>query len=207
MLLVSGCGGYNDSAKRNLASTDEATGMMLPDSTDLGDISNPGYKAPVKNSAEEIKGVPPLEFLVSGVGYTTYSLTVKANKTIKIKFSPGVQTEKIQNTGYSPQYSIMGIYISVGNETKPTEMLKNGLNGPNGGDAEVSSVLDFSNAFTKTCSKTEATCRQDVKITISKPNNDYVCLNSGWYCPWTRVQEGHPWNGTLTVQTDDTDPI
>jgi hypothetical protein len=43
-----------------------------------------------------------------------------------------------------------------------------------------------------------------VTITISHPNDDYYCLNYGMYCPWAQMYYDHPWNGTLSIQTDDT---
>ena len=67
----------------------------------------------------------------------------------------------------------------------------------------VSPILNFSSAL-PTCSSTSSTCRQSVTITISHPNDDYYCLNYGIDCPWAQMYFDHPWNGTLSIQTDDT---
>jgi hypothetical protein len=47
-------------------------------------------------------------------------------------------------------------------------------------------------------------CRQNVVITVKKPNYDHFCFTYGFGCSHTHVQANHPWNGVIHVQTDDT---
>ena len=145
----------------------------------------------------------PYTFTVRGVGYSTTTVSVSAGTVLKVKFAPGVQDTAITGTGVYPQYSQLGVYIGVGASTEPTQMLQNGYDGST---AQTGTVMDFSSSIPSGCSGS-TTCRQNVTITITKPNNDFYCLNEGIYCPWNQVLSGQPWNGTLTVQTDDTDSI
>lgn len=151
----------------------------------------------VGDSDEE--GAPPYSFRVEGIGYNGMKLKVKANKKLKIKFTPGVQDQTVKDTGYSPEYSQLAVFIQVENTEKATPLLSNGLS-----RAATSKTLDFSSGFTKTCPASSANCRQDVEITVHRPNYDHYCYMYGMYCMHTKVYETHPWNGTITVETDDT---
>ena len=147
----------------------------------------------------------PITMTVRGIGYNSTSVTVSANQVLKVEFAPGVQDTAVAGTGVYPQYSQLGVYIQVGSFNQPTEMLTNGYNGTT---PETSSVIDFSSYIPSgSCAGKATNCRQNVTITINKPNDDYWCLTSGQFCPWSYVYASHPWNGTLTVQTDDTTAI
>ena len=94
-------------------------------------------------------------------------------------------------------------------QRKPT-LLYNGYGSPQSTDAgETSGILDYSSSIPQTCSQTDSTCRQQVTITINHPNSDDICINSGAYCPtgYAHVPADHPWNGTLLIETDDTDML
>jgi hypothetical protein len=147
----------------------------------------------------------PYTFTVRGVGYTSTSVTVSVNSVLRVKFAPGIQDTAISGTGVYPQYSMMGVYLEVGSNNQPTQMLTNGYGGTT---AETSSVIDFSSSIPNSgCYGQAATCRETVTVTVNKPNDNYWCLNAGQFCPWSDVYESHPWNGVLTVQTDDTTAI
>ena len=111
-------------------------------------------------------------------------------------FTPGIQDQTVSGTGVSPQYSELGVYISVNGSSQNTGMLSNGLYS---GTAQDSPIMDFSSALSGAL--------EAVTITISQPNNDYFCLNFGMYCSWTQVYQGQPWHGTLKIQTDSTVPL
>jgi hypothetical protein len=136
---------------------------------------------------------------VGTVGYNSTTVTVAAGTVLKMTFSPGIQDQTIAGTGVSPQYSELGVYLTVGNLTQDTGMLANGLYQAQ----QTSQILDFSSQLSSGASSNPA-FRQSYTITISRPNNDYWCLNYGEYCPWSNVYSTHPWHGTLTIQTDDT---
>lgn len=154
-------------------------------------------------SATSITGSsPPYSFRVGAVGYTSTTVSVSAGQVLKIKFTPGVQDQAIAGTGVYPNYSMLGVYITVNGVVGATEMLSNGFRG---GGAQTSSVMDFSNAIAGSCSN--SSCRQSVTITIDHPNNDYWCYNYGQFCPYSWVYNTHPWHGTLEIQTDDTTAI
>jgi hypothetical protein len=149
-------------------------------------------------------GVAPYTFPINGTGYSSISISVSTSQILKVKFAPGRQNRTIQNTGYTPQYSALGVFIKVGGDTQATALLNNGYYAA----AESSTALDFSASFTKNCAASNTTCRQQVTITVLQPNDDDACINLGYtYCPYAHVPDGHPWNGTLTVQTDDTNSI
>lgn len=196
MALISvGCSGVSSSYKV------AASGTTLASQTSTSSTSSTLSTGTSSTGASTGAG-SPYTFTVRGVGYTSTTVSVSAGQVLKLKYAPGVQDTAISGTGVYPQYSRMGVYVQVGSMTQPTEMLGNGYDGTT---AQTSSVLDFSSALSG-CSGS-STCRQQVTITVTKPNNDFYCLNYGYYCPWNQVLNGQPWNGTLTVQTDDTDSI
>lgn len=149
-------------------------------------------------------GYPAMQIPINGLGYTNYYVTVPVRKVLKVAFRPGIQTGKVAGTGFTPQYSQMWVQLRVGTDARMTTILSNGLFG---GAAQRSTIYDFSEAYTKTCPDSNTSCRQQVKVYVEKPNYDYACINYGGPCPGTHVQSTHPWNGTLFIQTDDTDAI
>jgi len=185
--LAVGCSGVSTSYKVS------ASGTTL-NTSGSGSTLNTGTS---NSSTSTTTGASsPYTFTVRGVGYSTTTVSVSAGTVLKVKFAPGVQDTAIE-------YSQLGVYIGVGASTEPTQMLQNGYDGST---AQTGTVMDFSSSIPSGCSGS-TTCRQNVTITISKPNNDYYCFNDGIYCPWNQVLNGQPWNGVLTVQTDDTDSI
>lgn len=163
--------------------------------------------SPTPSGSADLLGVPPYSFRVGAVGYTSTRISVRTNSVLKLRFTPGIQDEKVRDsngnlTGFSPRYSHLGVYVEVEGNAQPTRMLSNGLV-----SAAESDDFDLSTSFTRACTSAEPNCRQDVEIVIKQPNYDYWCLNYGMYCSWTHVESTHPWHGTVLVQTDDTDPI
>lgn len=202
-LAVTGCGG---SAYRVTSSSKP---MIVPGAQ--GAIPSPSSSSGATDdgtgdeddSSTVITGEPAFNYQIQGTGYTSVSVKVQTNRILKVQFTPGTQDRTVEGTGFAPQYSQMGVYIKVGTQSQATEMLSNGLLG---GSPEKSRILEFSNSFTRTCDRTDSSCRQEVTITVEKPNYDYFCLIN-WKCPWTQVWETHPWTGTLLIQTDDTDGL
>ena len=142
---------------------------------------------------------------MGATGYVSTQVQLNTGKTLRIAFTAGQQDSAVAGTNFTPQYSHLGVYLTVGATTVPTDMTSNGLTD---GQVGQSRTIDFSHAMTTACSaSTDPTCRASVTITVSKPNYDYWCLNYGQYCPWTHVYDTHPWNGNLLIQTDDTDPL
>jgi hypothetical protein len=152
----------------------------------------------------ETTGIPVIRQRIEETGYVSTSFSVSAGYKLRIRFTPGIQDKNVAGTGFTPNYSKLGVYITVGSLTQPTPMLSNGFQG---GDAQSSHIMDFSQAISAGCSGGGTACRQDVTITVSKPNNDYWCLNWGQYCPYAHVYESHPWNGVLEIETDDTEAL
>lgn len=156
------------------------------------------------SSSSTSTGVPPQETRIDAIGATGKGYVwVRVKDRLKVKFRPGLQDKKVSGTGFSPNYSKMSVTLTVGTSNRTTSDLYNGFNQP----AQESSVQNFSSSFTKTCGSTATTCRQWVRVTIEKPRYDYWCLNYGMYCDMTDVYSTHPWNGTVIIETDDTDPI
>jgi hypothetical protein len=135
---------------------------------------------------------------------TALNFMVKANKVLKVRFKPKPTDIPVPGTGYPAQYSMLGVYLMVNGTEKPTPPLYNGLTQA----AEWSPIMDFSAQVPHlNCDVNDTTCREDVVVTVEKPNYDYWCYNYGSYCPYTKIYGNHPWNGTLEVQTDDTFPL
>lgn len=203
-ILLSACGvqPYDKNKKATkgfvLAATEE---LQVPDSS--------GNASGSATGAGSTTGILPVSQRVGGFGYNTAgtpttTIEVRVNSVLKVKFTPGIQDQNASGTGFTPHYSGLGVYIKVGSIEQATPLLKNAYNGAT---AETSDVMDFSGAFTKTCPTSNLGCRQTVAVTVIKPNYDHYCLINGIYCSWTHVWDTHPWNGTLSIQTDDTDPI
>jgi hypothetical protein len=165
-------------------------------------------------------GAPMIQAEVEGVGYTSTYFTLPTRSILRVKFIPGIQKSQVEGTGFTPQYSKLGVYITVNGKQSITSLLSNGLSS----SVSESRVFDFSNVISNNCG-TDEDCREDITIEVHKPNYDYWCFNfpSGFYeqsnkgntyrypseyCPHTQVydteQGKHPWNGTLVIQTDDT---
>jgi hypothetical protein len=143
---------------------------------------------------------PTFLYSIHGTGYDTHTIRVYVNRVLKIRFTPGQQDSTIAGTGFSPVYSKLAVYITVGSTSQPTPLLSNGV----ASEAQQSLAMDFSNAFSHACSASDTSCRQAIDVTIEKPNYDYWCFNFGMYCSHTHVQDNHPWNGTVEIATDDT---
>lgn len=148
-------------------------------------------------------GQAPYQINIQGSGYDSHSVTLSTGTTLKVRFIAGKQSQETGGQFYP--YSMLGVYVGVGSNLQPTEMVYNGYGGY---PAEQSSVIDLSQFVGSGCNSSNPTCRQSVTITVTQPNNDDACLNqSVYYCPYNHVPDGHPWNGTLVVQTDDTTSI
>lgn len=182
--LVSGCGQSTLAPNKKTTSTvsyalTDAPATILPAAT------GEGYRVKVQ-----------------GNGYSSHSFSVQTGKTLKVRFIPGKQNT--QDDGQFYPYSMLGVYLGVGSNAQPTELVYNGYGG---GSALQSSVIDLSD-FIPACASGASSCRQAVVITVSQPNNDDACINSGYQsCPYAHVPSGHSWNGTLVIQTDDTSAI
>jgi len=144
-------------------------------------------------SATSTASAPLITQLVIGSGYSAESVTVSAGSVLKMTFTPGTE---------GSMYSQLGVYLTVNGMIQNTGMLYNAL-ATASQIPETSPILNFSSALSSSCIGSEG-CRESVAIVIDHPNDDYYCLNLGEYCNWTQVPTGQPWQGTLTIQTDDT---
>ncbi|MGK5088865.1 hypothetical protein WDW86_15005 [Bdellovibrionota bacterium FG-2] len=210
-ITVASCGPANYGTQPSSDSTDivsatpkaENPSNPTAGTSTTGTATTPATTTTSASATSASKGIPAFIQIVEGIGYTNaVEIKVRTGKVLKLKFAPGAQNRSVAGTGFSPLYSKLGVYITVGSYTQPTEMLSNGYAG---GAAQESHVMDFSTSFTNACS--DSSCRQDVIIKISQPNYDYWCINYMMGCPWQKVHSTHPWNGTLTIQTDDTDAL
>lgn len=207
MLGCGAVGSRNENPKKQKVSsfTVQHTGGGDPEISGAGDPPSPNPSGTPTGST------PPLNLPIRKTGYDSpFSVQVRAKRILRIKFTPGIPDETIVGTGFTPQYSQLAVYISVGNQEQSTPLLNNGLANASTSlpaEAESSPIMDFSSVIPQECPSNEQDCRVDVTITVRKPNYDYWCFNYGLYCTHTRVWETHPWNGRLDVQTDDTLPL
>jgi hypothetical protein len=195
--LGTGCGNYTYQKKKTAK---DVTGDSI---SDLSDYFSTGSQS----AGASAGGMAPVKVKIRGTGYSgSYSVEVPANRVLKVAFLPGKQDAQ-SSDGKFYNYSMLSVYVGVGQISQPTELLANGYGG---GTARQSSVIDLSDAFTRTCSPDDSSCRQKVTITINQPQSDDVCFNqANTYCGgyYGHVPEGHPWNGTLIIQNDDTSAI
>ena len=199
---LSGCGSYPNSQQAGAEST-SPTRKNYTTGNSEGDSTSSDGATPTSSARNT--GVAPYRYTVSGVGYDSHTFKVSAGHILKVRFTPGRQNRTQPGTSYTWQYSILGVFIEVGGNSHPTAPLKNGY--PSG-QPESSSVMDFSDSIGTGCVTTDTGCRKSVTITVNRPNNDDACINySGYYCPYTRVPDGHPWNGTIEIETDDTNSL
>ncbi|MBI4926103.1 MAG: hypothetical protein HY843_09280 [Bdellovibrio sp.] len=197
------CGGAYFESK-NVSQTDS---LVQQDSVSQNDLSNSGTQNSPSNpsdttpSSDDQNKPPLISAPILKVGHDDpFTYDVRVNKVLKVKFTPGQADRKIANTGYTANYSMLAVFISVGTNEIATPLLNNGLTDTQ----ETSEVMDFSSSFTKTCPDSTPSCRQTVTISVKKPNYDYWCFNFGMYCSHTHVWPTHPWNGKILIQTDDT---
>jgi hypothetical protein len=145
----------------------------------------------------------PYRVAIQGSGYDSHSVVVSTGSTLKVAFIAGKQNAEASGVFYP--YSVLAVYMGVGTNLQPTQLIENGYGG---GTPQESTVIDLSSSFTSTCSSSDPTCRQKVTVIVTQPNNDDACINSSYAnCPYSHVPSGHPWNGTLLIQTDDTTAI
>ncbi|MGK5083322.1 hypothetical protein WDW37_08440 [Bdellovibrionota bacterium FG-1] len=195
-----GCGTYSNTKAASAITSSGGAGVATgTDTTTSSPTTTGATTTAVRNT-----GVPPYSFPISGTGYDSHTISVSAGKILKVTFSPGTQDRNQSGTGYTWNYTVLGVFISVGSSTKPTPPLANGYTA---GQAQRSDPMDFSGSIHSTCTNSDTKCRQQVTITIQKPNNDDQCFNFGVGCPYNHVPDGHPWNGTLLVETDDTNSL
>jgi len=196
-MILTGCGGQTYSRTANGQSLYTVSNVNLPSNTQSDNDSSDTLSSGSSGSSSKTSLIEPYNFKIAAVGYTSTSLSVKALKTLKIKFTPGIQNEPISGTNNYPQYAGLGVFVTVGSTTKTTPLLYNGLFGGNPQSGEI----DFSSALPNNSTSSKIT------ITISQPNYDFWCINYRAGCPWSHVSDEHAWNGTLQVQTDDTDSL
>lgn len=145
----------------------------------------------------------PYRVSIQGTGYDSHSVIVSVGSTLKVAFIAGKQNAEANGVFYP--YSMLAVYLGVGTNLQPTQLVQNGYGGST---AQESTVIDLSNSFASTCSSSDPTCRQKVTVVVTQPNSDDACINTSYAsCPYAHVPSGHPWNGTLLIQTDDTTAI
>ncbi len=214
LLISTGC--QNNSRARQRSTSAGSSGWV-----DTGDFfGGPGFPeeeeneplplptfapGPSPSPVAEPK-LPPIELRVEGVGYNEVVVPeLPVGRKLKLQFIPGKQDSTVANSNFLPHYSKLGVYITVGSQTIATPMLDNGY--AVGAAPVKSNILNFSMAVAENCEGQDEDCRELVDIKVSRPNYDYWCLNYLMYCPWTQVHATHPWNGTLLIETDDTEPL
>ena len=205
LVALTGCGsayGPNGNSLANSGhgvATGGSTDTTTPTSGDTGNTSSAAT-----STGPRLTGKAPLTFPIQGTGYNSQTVTVSANRYLKVKFTAGRQNRTEAATGRVWQYSILGVFLSAGGTAQPTPPLSTALNG---GTPDTSPVIDLSGTFPNNCVSTNVSCRTQVTVTVSQPNNDVACIYYGIGCPYSHVIDNQAWNGTLTVETDDTNSL
>jgi hypothetical protein len=199
-LQVSGCGvGPGYSAQKSGRRSYYSSITAVQPATPIVDETGGNIGSPKPSPSPSPTPTAALQtFQIHGVGLTAVSIKVKANRMLRVRFTPGQQDSVVAGTSTKPLYSRLGAYITVNGFSQVTGMLNNGLRLP----AE-SATVDLRGTFPTSCGE-DAACRQEVTISVSNPSYDFYCLTYGTLCPHSLVVSTHPWNATLEVQTDDT---
>jgi hypothetical protein len=218
-LLMTGCSNQSGLKKTSQSSANSTGGY-----TDLFGTYNPTNPSPTPNPGDfpDDQGPtdygggrpvpegssPAYTFDVESIGYTNVvTFKVQANKVLRVQFIPDIQNRNVEGTGFSPIYSHLAVFLAADpgglSDKHPTTLLSNGLVI----EREASAVIDLTKDFTHTCAADNLDCRQEVTVTVKKPNYNYWCYNWNLYCAYTRVYPKHPWRGQLIVETDDTQRI
>ncbi len=142
----------------------------------------------------------PFQVPVKASGNAVVKMKVSAQRTLKIRFTPKVSTQKAPGQNYVAQYSKLGVTITVGDVTYTTGVLDNGLQS---GRPQMSQVMDFSSAI--------PSGGGEMEITVESPLTDYYCYSVSWmacpYSPPIAPLLDLPWNGMIAIETDATGPV
>lgn len=215
-LALGACGNMKKSATQDEIGYD-SNGPLHQNDTLLNSTPNPSPSpgSDASPSPAPINTLPAFDYPISVVGYNSFTISVSTRTILKVRFEPGPNTLPVSGTNIYPAYTQLAVFISVGSTEHATSLLSNGVDGQT---VQQSQIFDFSTSFTKTCPSTDTACRQNVQVTITKPNYNYWACNYGMYCfypqgaaPYctdhTHVEDSHQWTGTLHVQTDDTQAL
>lgn len=178
----------------------------------------------------------PYTFDVRGLGNSTpvkiTLTTTVALKKIRLRYTPKPQDDfalvrdssgKWVKSGFSPNYSIFGLSISVAGKENRTPPLRSGLYGsqqsspiyeytpkatlcsdPSSASTRIPDNLSTMNVTTANANALKITQRYCYVITFSNPVYDYHCLTQGRFCPYSNIEPTHPWVGSVEIQTDET---
>lgn len=205
-LTASACANYQPKSRFRFspATSSAATSQNTPSSsTGTGNGSWGQGTASTTNSQLRCDvGIDPEVYTVNGVGFDdVIRYTFMTHRTLKVRWRAEVNGTPLPGTNFTPQYSMFGVYFQVFETEQATPMLYNGTYGR---QQLWSPVLDFNGTFPSLCPNNDSSCRQPVEIQITKPNSDYLYPNTGF---WTHVQEGHTWEISIAVETDDTNSL
>jgi hypothetical protein len=204
-LLTGACANYRPTSKfksgiRSSAATATSNGTSSGNSSG----GSWGYGTGGGNTTEGEHcdvGYEPETYDVEGIGYDgIIRFTVLAHSRLRVRFRAEMNDRQVAGTGFTPVYSRLGVYLKVWENEAESTMLSNGMYT----EQRWSPVVDFSDSFPRVCPEGDPLCRQPVEIRIEMPNSDQQTLGTGY---WTHVQAGHPWRGSLQIETDDTNSI
>jgi len=190
-----GCGGTAFNGNQNTGLTDQPTGPG-----DLIPFPSPGGS----NGGSQPNGTFPIfSFQIDGIGYNAETFTVQTRDILRLRFKPGQQNSFGSTQGYAAIYSLLAVFIKVGDLEIATPLLNNGLES----SVQTSNIMSFSTAFDQTCDPTDLACRQTVTVTVGRPNYDHFCYKFFLCTPTVhrQVYYSHGWNGEVQVETNDTE--
>src|SRR5689334_6825558 len=119
-LIFAGCGAQSTGA----VAPAQAKNMVIQtaNGTTVPDVPSSGSALPTNPNS----GIPPFQYYVGAVGYTSTTVQVRAGQVLKVSFSPGQANKTIPGTGGTAIYSQLGVFIKVGEYEEATELLGNG---------------------------------------------------------------------------------
>lgn len=208
-LLTGACANYRPTTKFRFG-TQSISAASTSNSSTTNTGNNNGSWGQGTNPPSTLRcdvGQEPFTYSIVGRGYTdVLRETFMTHHTFRIQVRAEVNSTIVEGTpNFTPQYSILGLFLKVFETEQQTPMLANGTHGTN---QHWSQPIDFSSAFPTQCPNNDPFCRQPVEVQFTKPNSDYLYgLNSAWGLGWNHVQPNHTFEFTIRVETDDTNSL
>lgn len=211
-LVTGACANYRPTTKLRWGSTSSAatTGSQSASSTSSG--SNNGSWSQGQNPPSSLRcdvGQEPFEYSYVGRGYyDDIRQTGTTRGILRVQVRAEVNSTLVEGTpNFTPQYSILGLFLKVFETEQATPMLHNGTYG---GNHNWSQPIDFSGALPVICPN-NTVCVQPFEIQFLKPNSDYLAvLQNMPGAFYNHVQSGppaHTFEFTVRIETDDTNSL
>lgn len=172
--------------------------------------SNNGFDE--KDPRSAIGTEEPYRFEVRHKGFIDVdkplTFTVKTRRILRAVYIPERNDTTLEGQGWAPQYTQFGLFFMVNSKKQKFGIPLTPTDSPS-----PMVLLHKALGDDGVCKSQGSTdCREDVNVHIVWPQSNHACIDWAYYLPqnfcfppyYLDVQENHPWQGILYIQTDDT---